>query len=101
MKTVMIDGVEFRKVESPSDVKILVLNRGWVLVGRPQTEGEYTTISDCSVIRVWGTTKGLGEIAAGGPTSKTILDKCPNVTVHVSQVVLTMNCNGEAWTTKL
>lgn len=95
MQTVMIDGVEFRRVDSPSDVKILVLNRGWVVVGRPTTEGDYTTIHDCSVVRIWGATKGLGEIAEGGPTSKTILDKCPDVKVHVSQIVLTMNCDGD------
>lgn len=49
---------------------ICVLPRGWVLVGN--LEG--TCLKSAKVIRRWGTTKGLGELAASGPTRETVLD---------------------------
>lgn len=60
-------------------------------------EKEELTINNCSVIRVWGTSKGLGEIAHNGPTDKTRLDSCPPVIVHPLTVVMRMNVNQEKW----
>ena len=43
-------------------IQILVLQRGWVVVGETKKEGSEVVVSKSSVIRRWGTTKGLGEI---------------------------------------
>lgn len=65
---------------------IFVMERGFVLIGRPKDYQfgdavfEYE-LSDCAVIRQWGTTAGLGQIAFNGPTSQTILDPEPDGTV--------------------
>lgn len=75
--------------------KIVVLDRGWVVVGRVSYVDDWTVISDASVIRNWGTTRGLGEIASNGPTAKTILDPCP--TVRARTVILEIECEGEKW----
>lgn len=94
-----IDGIEYQPVTSPADerLRIVVCDRGFVLVGRASTKDSYVTIRDCSCIRKWGTTKGLGEIAAGGPTTKTVLDPQPTTIVHERQVVMQINCEEAKW----
>lgn len=76
-------------------IKIVVLDRGWVVVGRVSYQGEWTVIEDAAVIRKWGTTRGLGEIAGNGPTEKTVLDPCP--TVRARTVIMEMDCQEERW----
>ena len=81
----------------PSPIQIVVLHRGWIVVGNVSEKEGKTYIQNASVIRVWGTTKGLGELAEKGKTEKTILDKCPDVSTKTDNVVLVMNCNQENW----
>lgn len=77
------------------NLKIVVLDRGWVVVGRVWYSDGWTIVEGASVIRNWGTTRGLGEIAEGGPTETTILDKCP--TVRARTVILEMDCEADKW----
>ena len=68
------DSVKPQEFDGP--IKIVILQRGWVMVGRFERNGSDCKLHNASVIRVWGTTKGLGEIAANGPIhGKTVLDK--------------------------
>ena len=79
--TITIADTEYRLVPvTDSEIKIVFLQRGNVLVGRLSREGDMCTLSDASVIRRWGTTMGFGEIARGGPTESTVLDPCGTVT---------------------
>lgn len=100
-KTISINEVQYVRADSvsvqPTEKRIVVLQRGWVVIGDVEESESQVKISNCSVIRIWGTTKGLGEIAEGGPTSKTILDPCPDVTVHPLSVVLFMNVDVSKW----
>lgn len=76
-----------KKNVKPTKRQIVVLNRGWVVVGDYSEKGDDCTLENASIIRVWGTTKGLGELAEGGPTSSTKLDACPNVHFHKMTMV--------------
>lgn len=80
------------------DVKIVILQRGWVMVGRYSKNGSECTLERASVIRVWGTTRGLGEIAGGGPTKKTALDPAGTVRFHELTVIATIDCEASKWT---
>ncbi len=61
---------------------IFVMERGFVLVGRIADETTLEiTLRDVAVIRSWGTTKGLGELAMKGPLSNTIFDPEPDETI--------------------
>lgn len=101
MKKIVVDGVTYysEKPESiDSPVKIVILQRGWCMVGRFERKENECKLLDASVIRVWGTTKGLGEIAKDGPTSNTKLDKCNGlVEFDYLTVVATIACNEKAW----
>ena len=76
---------------------ILVLERGHVAIGNLIDAGVIIGLDNAFIIRVWGTTRGLGEIAYGGPTQKTKLDPCPPIRTHVLKVIMRMECNAEAW----
>ncbi|MCK5236909.1 MAG: hypothetical protein KAR06_07985 [Deltaproteobacteria bacterium] len=99
-KCVVVGGVHYVPEQAATgDIKIVVLQRGHVMVGRFSQEGDTCKLMGASVIRVWGTTKGLGEIAYEGPTSKTKLDKCPDITFHILTSILIMDCVEETWET--
>ncbi len=80
-----------------SEVKITILQRGWVFVGRFSKEGSACKLTDAHNIRTWGTTKGLGEIAENGPTDTTKLDKVNDVSFHELGIVAMIDCDAKAW----
>ena len=70
---------EIHEYQSGSpDIKIVILQRGWCMVGKFERNGTECKLFQASVIRIWGTTRGLGEIAQNGPTEDTRLDPCHN-----------------------
>jgi hypothetical protein len=79
------------------EIVIMVLDRGRIHVGRWWQEGAVAGLSVARTIRRWGTAKGLGQIAAEGPTDSTVLDMCGPVRVHILKVVETQRCEPEAW----
>ena len=94
--------VKNKKETLDGGIRIVVLQRGWVLVGRYSQTGSDCTLTDCSVIRIWGTSKGLGEIAQNGPiVGKTILDKTPICKFHELTVCFTIQCEESKWNDKL
>ncbi len=82
-------------------VRICILQRGWVVVGKYSQIGSECKLTDANVIRTWGTTKGLGEIASNGPTTSTKLDPCPDVYFHELVGVFQMKCEDSKWLGKL
>jgi len=72
VKEIRINGVDYIPKDSVvekeinSDIKIVVLQRGWIVVGRFERKDTQCKLHNASVIRSWGTTWGLGEIAEGG-----------------------------------
>lgn len=60
------------------DIKIVILQRGWVYIGRFSRSGNDCKLGNAFCIRTWGTTKGLAELV-NGATSSTKLDKCEGI----------------------
>ena len=100
MKELIINGETYVKKDDSSPIKICILQRGWVMVGRFDRVGNDCTLTDASVIRVWGTTKGLGEIALNGPTSTTRLDPCGIARFDYLTTIAVLDCS-DAWNTRL
>ena len=84
-----------------SDIKIVILQRGWTLIGRYSQDGENCSLENAYVIRRWGTTKGLGQLALEGKQSGTTLDKAGQVSFHALTVVATINCVDSLWDSEL
>jgi hypothetical protein len=83
-------------------IRIVRLGRGHVRVARCSREGEYLVMQGGAIVRKWGTTEGLGELAEHGPRDaggrKTILDRYHRASrVHVLAVVEEIECNEDAW----
>lgn len=98
MENVVINGIEYAPLQKGSEVRICILQRGWVMVGYYQRDGDNCSLTKASVIRNWGTTRGLGEIAAGGPKTETKLDPTNGlVEFHRLTEVATIVCKEDAW----
>lgn len=81
--------------------QIVILQRGWVMVGKMKKTGYQCELSSASVIRRWGTTQGLGELADKGPLTDTKLEPCKReVRFHYLTVIATISCNEEKWCSK-
>ncbi|MFV0411466.1 MAG: hypothetical protein ACK5LJ_17740 [Paracoccus sp. (in: a-proteobacteria)] len=99
-KYVLKDSVQ--KQEFNGDIKIVTLQRGWVMIGRFERKDSDCKLHNASVIRRWGTTKGLGELAAKGPLNDTILDSCNGlVEFDYLTVVATISVNEAIWEKEL
>lgn len=103
-ETIKIDEVEYVRKDSvperkyEGDVKIVILQRGWVYVGR-YTQNNETMMCELNqsyCIRKWGTTKGLPELK-DGPTRDTVLDPAGKVVFHLLTTIAVIDCDGAAW----
>lgn len=81
-------------------IRIVVLQRGWVAIGKFSQQEEECKLSPAATIRVWGTTKGLGELVEG-PTSTTKLDLCPSILFNEASCILMMPANESVWKSKI
>lgn len=98
MKTITVDGVTYAPLENEGELKIVILQRGWIMVGKLERKGSDCKLYNASVIRNWGTTKGLGEIANGGPTKDTKLDPCNGIVeFDYLTVVACISCDEKKW----
>lgn len=102
-KSVFIGGVEYIPKDSvqiqefSGDIKIVVLQRGWIYVGRFERNGNDCKLHNSYCIRTWGTTKGLQELV-NGVTSSTKLDKCEGIVeFDYLTVIHTITINPEKW----
>jgi hypothetical protein len=78
-------------------LNIAVLDRGWVFVGRVKSDTEHIVIEKGACVRFWGTSKGLGELASGGPLSATKLDPVDAVKFSPRALLFLLPCDEAKW----
>lgn len=71
---------------------IIVVDNGFVYHGDLTSDGDFYLISNAKNIRVWGTSKGLGELRTG-PTPKTTLDETGEVLIPKSRLCHLIRAN--------
>ena len=99
--TIVINGVTYKAVNpSQGRIKIVILQRGHVAIGRFSREENDCIMTRCAIIRIWGTTRGLGELV-NGPTEKTVLDKCGNLEFDYLTVIAAMDVEQSKWESAL
>jgi hypothetical protein len=76
--------------------RIVVVDRGWVVVGNCIDHGEHIRVEHARCIRVWGTERGLGQLMSG-PTSETKHDWMGRIDVPMRAVIFTLIVADDAW----
>ena len=99
-ETMMIDDVKYIRADAmpdtKGDTKIVVLDRGFVYVGKVSYDGDFVVIQNAHNLRYWGTTKGLGELV-NGPLSGTKLDKFGTVRAPLRALISIIDVVGAKW----
>ena len=101
---VKLNGIDYVRKDSipensyPGDVKIVILQRGWVYIGRLtiNQENSMCELNSAYCIRRWGTTKGLSELKDGA-LKDTILDPAGKVVFHILTTIAIISADGDAW----
>lgn len=97
MNEILVNGIKYVPEQLDGEIRIVILQRGWVYIGRFSRNGTICKLTNAYNIRIWGTTKGLPELV-NGPTSKTVLDKCDGyIEFDWLTVIHTISVNPEKW----
>ena len=98
--SIKIDEVEYVRKDSIQDndgeIKIVVLDRGFVYVGQVSQEDDFYVIKNAKNIRQWGTTKGLGELVSG-PLANTKLDNVGTVRAPSCALISLIDVEQAKW----
>ena len=78
-------------------LQIVVLDRGFVYVGNVEIDGDWCLITAARNVRRWGTSKGLGELAASGPLKDTVLDPAGRVRAPLRALIALIKCDAAKW----
>ena len=98
-EVIKIDDVEYVRRDSSTEgeIKIAVLDRGFVYVGQVDTsDPNMLVLRDAKNIRVWGTSKGLGELV-NGPLSETKLDAVGTVRAPFRALISLIDVEQSKW----
>jgi hypothetical protein len=107
MKEIIVDGEAYVKkseINEPiveGDLKIAILQRGFVFIGRFERNGSDCKLHNAYCIRRWGTNKGLGQLALEGKQPETKLDKAGLVEFDNLTIVALINCKEDLWKNEL
>jgi hypothetical protein len=102
--SIKIDSVEYVRADSVKpfggDIKIVVMDRGFVYVGETKVEGDWVLMTRAKNIRKWGTSRGLGELTKG-PLGGTVLDSVGSLKAPMRALIHIINVDSEKWTASL
>ena len=80
------------RTSGPLGHRIVICQRGFVFAGDVYRDGDDIVITDAVNIRKWGTSKGLGQLAAEGNQPNTKCDPAGTVRVHRLAVIAQLDC---------
>lgn len=78
-------------------LQIIILDRGYVYVGNVSIDDNWVLITTARNVRRWGTTKGLGELAANGPLKDSIIDPVGTVRAPRRALIGLIECEASKW----
>ena len=95
MTEIMVDGRRYVLANECGEIQIIVLERGFVYVGRLANDGSRgIVITDARCIIRWGTENHLAQLVNGPLPNTKLGDRC---TVRANSMVHTLEVNQDAW----
>jgi len=85
------------KKKTLSGYAIVIATHGWIFVGKCDIDKNWCVITGAKTIRVWGTKRGIGELAENGPTERTKLDDGGVIRIPLASVVATLDTEESKW----
>ena len=79
---------------------IVIVDMGFVYVGDIHVDDDWCVITNAFNLRVWGTTKGLGQLAEDGPTATTVMDSTGTVRIPNHAIIAVIDTEQAKWTSK-
>lgn len=77
---------------------LIVADRGHVWYSPAvTTDGEFATAKDARIVRRWGTSEGVNELANKGPLSETRLDAPATVKVAARAIIAIIPTEASKW----
>lgn len=106
--TITVNGVDYVRADSiqqaapkGSKIRIVILQRGWVAIGYYSKKGDMCVLDNAHIIRRWGTSKGLGQLALEGKQADTKLEPTGHVEFHQLTEVANIKCDDSLWKPEL
>ena len=100
MKEIVVDGVRYIPADQSGEIKIVVIERGFVYIGRVSDgdgdDGNTVTIRGARSLIRWGSSQHLGELV-NGPLENTKLGASCTVRVREAQIIHVIEVNADAW----
>ena len=78
-------------------IRIVILQRGWIIIGKVKLTESMCLIQNGFTIRCWGTQHGLGQLALEGKQVDTILDKFGRGSFHILTSIQIIECDETKW----
>lgn len=97
MEELKLKDLEESAIHNGEEIRIVILQRGWIVIGNYYQKDSKCWIENGYVIRQWGTSEGLGQLAIEGKQENTVLDKIPKTEFHELTIVASMVCDKEKW----
>ena len=96
-REIIVDGERFVRACDSGVIKIVVLERGFVYVGRVDQESDpIITIHGARSLIRWGTTNHLGELVYGPKVNTKLGDPC-TVQCRINQVIHMIEVSQNDW----
>ena len=96
MDSVTINGIEYVPKIVNGNIRIVVLDRGFVYVGHVTEYDDHIEVKNARSIIRWGTSKHLAELV-NGPLSETKLGDCCDFIAYRGSVVHMISVNQDKW----
>ena len=88
------------KVSLMKGFSIVVLDRGFVYIGKVTVDQEWCVIEGARNLRIWGTSRGLGQLALEGPQQDTTMDLVGTVRAPLRAVISLIDATESQWVTQ-
>lgn len=96
LDVIIADGVSYVPEDTSGDKQLVVIDGGYMFIGRLTRKGDDCTIREAKCLIQWGTTKHLAELRHGPLEGTKLGDPC-TIRVSCEKIRFVMEVIQDAW----